>query len=162
MANPDLFYLSAEEYRDQTLAPALLNPLTDPAVEYLLLEIMVGIDAYIGAGWTTLDDEQEFIFPRYQDTDGDDNGIIPRPVALATRILADALLTRRSRGVLPHEIASESNLGISMKETVKAEPGYEWWPPEVFGILQSFRQVGGSFALSNPDGVLLAREQFNY
>lgn len=153
MANPELFYLSADEYRTQSTAQALVSPLTDEQVTALLLEIMVAVDGYVGNGWTPLDDGQEFVFPRYQDTDAGDNGTIPRPVALVTRVLADALLTLRARGVLPHMVASESSLGLTMKQTKQPEPGYEWWPPEAFAYLEQYRWNGGSFALSNPDGV---------
>lgn len=151
---PDMLYLEAEDYQDQTKAPTLVSPLSGEEVDEILLEAMTLIDAYIGDGWTPFDDEQEFIFPREQDEDSDGNAEIPRPIAIATRMIADAILLRRQKGVLPHEVASESNLGHSyQKHTRSAEPdpGFEWVPPDALALLQKYRRVGGCFAVSSDE-----------
>ena len=148
MTNPDVFYLSADDYRAQTLVPALVTPLSDDAVTSLLLEVMVDIDAYIGVGWTPLKDGQEFIFPRYQDTDPG----MPRSIAIATRLIADAILTKRSKGVLPHEVVSEGNLGhnYQKKATPQARAGFEYFPPEACAKLEPFIRSGGQLAVPDP------------
>lgn len=161
MTNPTYFYLTAEDYKEQTFVPAMVRDLSDDAIESLLLEIMAGIDAYVGPQ-VRYDSKQEFYFPRYEDTD--DAGInpfIPRPVSLATRIIADATLKRRISGVSPHELQSETNLGHSFtrKQTAMTEKGFEDWPPEAFRLLDQYRNNGGTLALSSPDGVLWSNEQ---
>lgn len=150
MDNPELFYLAEDEYRQQTLCPQLVEPLTDSAVDALLLEVMSAIDAYIGSGYTPYDDDQEFIFPRDKDIDASKEPFIIRPVSLATRILADALMQKRAYGVLPHEVASESNIGHEYtlkKTTTDIEPQFAWFPPEAITLLMPLRNVGGYFSL---------------
>ena len=135
------------------MVPTYVMPLTREEVESLLLETMTEIDAYLGFGWTPLVDEQEFIFPRDLDKDDDGIVVIPRPVSLATRHVADAILTLRKRGVLPHQVAAESKLGHSVtKHDRRAEPeaGFEHWPPVVFGLLQKLRQLPSEWAVSDP------------
>lgn len=151
MANPAL-YLSADAFRAKTQAPTLVTPLTDEEVEDLIIEAMIEIDAYAGDGWTPHDDAQEYVFPRLQDTDGEDNGTVPPTVALATRILADAILQQRSGGVLAHEVESETNLGHSYtkRRGAQAPPGYEHWPPRLFALLANYRSFGGQLALNDP------------
>src|SRR5947209_390827 len=113
LSDPDNMYLEADDYKEQTTVLTLVSALSGEAVTSLLLETMAEIDAYIGAGWAPLVDGQEFIFPRFRDTDSDGSAVIPRPVSLATRMIADAILRQRKKGVLPHEVASESKLGHS-------------------------------------------------
>lgn len=158
LSDPTYFYLTADEYAGTdttdgiTQVPTLVSALSSDEVTALLLETMAQIDAFCGGGWTPFEDDQEFIFPRYQDTDSDGNALIPRPVALATRMIADAILTKRSEGVLPHEVASETNLGhaYTRKQTSQSEPGFEHFPPEACGLLQQYRKTGGMFALDDP------------
>ena len=129
-SNPSTFYLTVENYRSKTQYPSLAGTsdvLDDDDATDLILEAMTSIDSYIGAGWTPFTDDQEFIFPREQDTDSDDNAEIPRPVAIVTRMIADAILQKRAtggkRGVLPQELSSESNEGHSYsKHTRTIEP----------------------------------------
>lgn len=152
MDDPSVFYLSVSDYRAQSAVPSLL-PTEDAAVKSLLLETMVEIDAYIGGGWARLDDDQEFLFPRIQDTDDAGDASIPRCVAIATRKIADAKLQKADAGILPHEIATESNLGHSyQKNTQRTEVrrGFEHWPPEVFAILEPVAFAGGEFAVPDP------------
>lgn len=162
MQNPSLFYLSATDYRAQTQQSALVTPLLDPAVESILLEVMVDIDRYIGAGWIPYDYNQEFIFPRDIDTDATSTPYIPRDVALATRLIADALLLKRSKGILPQEIESESKFNHSYtkrKRSIERDPGFEYWPDEAFSKLDHYRRTGGMFAVSNPDVLGYTRVQ---
>lgn len=151
MENPEVFYLSADDYEAVTTESALVDALEDEQVQELLLEAMVEIDSYIGEGWTRFDDDQEFVFPREQDVDEDDNPFIPRNVGIATRIIADAILKKRQGRILPHEVDSESRLGRSFtrRRQEAAESGYEHWPPEVFSKLQRYRQSGGELAVSD-------------
>lgn len=153
-SNPDVFYLSVADYRTKTQAPTLAEVFSDDDVEELLLEAMTSLDAYIGPGWTPLVDDQEFIFPREQDVDSSDTAEIPRPIAIATRLIADAILLRRpsggNRGVLPQEISSESNEGHSFtkrSQTIEPMQGFSWWPEDVFGLLQKYVRHGGVLAL---------------
>jgi hypothetical protein len=167
--NPEVFYVTANEYRGlaedgetvavtqlKTTVPALVSPLSSDEVTSLLLDAMVEIDAFIGGGWEPLEDGQEFTFPRCQDTDDDGAAVIPRAVALATRMVADAIISKRKRGVLPHEIASESKLGHSYsKHTRGSAPdfGFEHWPPEAMAILDRagfYRKIGGMLATDDP------------
>lgn len=162
LSDPTYFYLTADEYvgtgegeeavAGLTQVPTLVTPLSSEAVTALLLETMAQIDAYCGGGWTPFEDDQEFIFPRCQDTDSDGNALIPRSVALATRMIADAILSKRAEGVLPHEVASEANLGhsVTRKATQQVEQGFEHFPPAVFGLLQKYRKFGGMMALDDP------------
>lgn len=153
MTDPALFYLSAEEYREQTTAPTLVSSLSDSAVKPHLLRCMVEIDAYIGEGWTPYTDGQEFVFPRSRDENSAGEPEIPRAVSLATCMIADAILQQRNMGVLPHEVASESNLGHSFtKHTkrVETEKGFEHWPPQVFALLDPLRLNGGFLAVPDP------------
>lgn len=151
-SNPDLFYLEVDDYRDQTQVPALVSA-TDSVVESLLLEAMVLIDAYIAEGWVRYDDDQEFIFPRIQDTDDDEAPFIPRPIALATRDIADAILTKRSKGILPDEIQSETNLSHSYTKKSQAstiDSGFEIIPSSTAAILEKFRRIGGMLGVNDP------------
>ena len=158
-SEPEIFYLTVEEYRAQTTVPSLVGssdsgPLTDDAVESLLLETMAVIDAYIGDGWTPYDDDQEFIFPRYQDEDDDGAAFVPRAVSLSTRMVADAILQKRQKGVLPHEVESESNLGHSVTKRAlgsNIELPFSQIPPEAIGLLQRYRLNGGTFAIPQDD-----------
>lgn len=153
LSNPDTFYLTAEEYGQQTTVPTLVNQLPGNQVTSLLLETMAEIDGYIGGGWTPFDDEQEFIFPRCQDTDSEDNAVIPRPVSLATRMIADAILSKRVKGVLPHELAGESNLGHTYNKrqrTIEPPLGLEHWPPQAFVHLDRYCHHGGQLAVDDP------------
>lgn len=153
--NPEIFYLTADDYRTQTSVLSLVGSseapvLSDDAVESLLLETMSVIDAYIGDGWTPFDDDQEFIFPRYQDEDASGVAFIPRAVSLSTRLIADAILQKRQKGVLPHELESESNLGHSFtkKASGGATPlGFDVIPPSALALLQKYRLAGGQFAI---------------
>lgn len=153
MANPDTWYLTAAEYRAQSTVPTLFSSSSDAEVQSLLLEVMAGIDAFIGGGWEPFTDGQEFIFPRVQDTDDDEEAMIPRSVSLATRMIADAVLKKRQRGILDHEVASDTRLGRSVvkhKRSIEAEIGTEHWPPEAVLLLQKYKRVGGEFALDDP------------
>ncbi|QDT46168.1 hypothetical protein Pan258_01850 [Symmachiella dynata] len=160
-SNPDTFYLSVSAYRDKTQYPSLAGTsdvLSDDAATDLILEAMMSIDSYIGAGWTPLADDQEFIFPREQDTDSAGIAEIPRPIAIVTRMVADAILLKRpkggKRGVLPQEISSESNEGHSYSKhsrTIEPLQGFEWWPREAFGYLQKFVRHGGVWAVDQTD-----------
>lgn len=157
--NPEIFYLTEAEYRNQTTVPSLVGSsesevLTDDEVESLLLEAMALIDAYIGDGWTPYDDDQEFIFPRYQDEDASETAFIPRAVSLSTRLIADAILQQRQKGVLPHELESESNLGhsFSKKASGATTPfGFDVIPPTALGLLQKYRLGGGQFAIAQDE-----------
>ena len=158
-SNPDNFYITVSDYRDETQNPSLVGTsgspvLSDAQVTSLLLEAMVSIDSYIGAGWTPYADDQEFIFPREQDIDSDDAVEIPRPISIVARMVADAILLRRNtggkRGVLAHELASESNEGHSFSKharTIEPLQGFEWWPPEAFGYLAKYVRHGGVWAI---------------
>lgn len=169
MENPEVFYVTANEYQGlsedaqteavtllKTTVPALVSPLSGDEVTALLLEAMVQIDAYVGGGWEPLEDGQEFTFPRCQDTDDDGEPVIPRAVALATRMVADAILLKRKRGVLPHEVASESKLGHSYSKHARVsapEPGFEHFPPEAMAVLDRagfYRKTGGMLATDDP------------
>lgn len=162
-SNPSTFYLSVSDYRSKTQYPSLAGTtavLSNDDATDLILEAMVSIDAYIGAGWTPFADDQEFIFPREQDEDSDGNAEIPRAVAIATRMVADAILQKRpqngNKGVLPQELQSESNEGHAYSKrnrTIEPEPGFEWWPPEAFAYLQKYRRVGGVFGLDQTNDV---------
>lgn len=162
-SNPSTFYITVSDYRDETQNPSLVGSgeslvLSNDQVTSLLLEAMVSIDSYIGAGWTPLVDDQEFIFPRAQDEDTDGNAVIPRAVSTVTRMVADAILQKRptggKKGVLAHELASESNEGHSFsKHTRTIEPlqGFEWWPPEAFAYLAKYVRHGGVWAIDQTD-----------
>ena len=161
LSDPTIFYLSVDEYAGTdevdglTTVPTLVDQLSSEQVKALLLETMVEIDGYCGSGWTPFNDEQEFTFPRYQDTDDDGNPVIPRPVALSTRMIADAILQKRQKVMLPHEVESESNLGHSYtkrKQTQEAEFGLEHWPPQAFKHLEKYRRIGGTLAIED-DGL---------
>jgi len=134
------------------LVPSLL-PKGSTKCNAVLLEAMMQIDAYIGGGWSKYDDDQEFIFPRCQDEDSNGDPQVPRPISVATRIIADAILKRRQTGVLPHELQSESNLGHSYSRKNQGTPefGFEHFPPEAIALLQDFKQFGGTLALDDPD-----------
>lgn len=152
MSDPSTFYLSVDDYREQSSVPDLVDT-DDDVVKSLLLDTMVEIDAYIGGGWAPLEEDQEFLFPRLQDTDDAGDAAIPRCVAIATRKIADAKLQKAVSGVLPHEVATESNLGHSyQKNTQRTEVrrGFEHWPPEVFAILEPVAFVGGELAVPDP------------
>ena len=152
MDDPSVFYLSVSDYRTQSAVPLLL-PTEEAVVTSLLLDTMVEIDAYIAGGWTPLIDDQEFLFPRIQDTDDAGDALIPRCVEIATRKIADAKLQKADSGILAHEISSESNLGHSyQKNTQRTEVrrGFEHWPPEVFAILEPVAFAGGEFAVPDP------------
>ncbi|HEV7282301.1 MAG TPA: hypothetical protein VGN57_19015 [Pirellulaceae bacterium] len=151
-SNPELFYLTAADYRTQSTVQTLLQAKTNEEVESLVIEAMALIDAYIGSGWAPYDDEQEFVFPRTQDENAGET-FIPRRVALATRMVADSMLERRHKGVLPHEVASWGGEGHSYtkhKRTQEAEIGFESFPPEVYPLLDPYRRVGGYFAVGEP------------
>jgi hypothetical protein len=151
-SNPDVFYLSAKDYQKQTSVPALVEPLTGDAVTQLLLETMALMDAYVGSGWAPFDPDQEFIFPRSDDRADDGTSFIPRPVALATRIIADAILEERSKGVLPHQVVSESSEGHSYtKHYSSLEVGFEVIPPNAQVFLDKYRRHGGQFAVQEPN-----------
>ncbi len=151
-SNPELFYLDEEDYQAQTTVPNLVDPLSDDAVELLLLETMAVIDAYVGQGWTPYDDDQEFIFPRYQDEGDDGEPFIPRPVSLATRMIADAIMQQRQSGVSPHEVASETNLGhsYSKKEATPADAGFDFIPSTALALLEKYKRQGGMFGIDQP------------
>lgn len=152
---PEIFYLTEEEYRAQTTVPSLVGSsgspvLSEDEVESLLLETMALIDAYIGDGWTPFDEDQEFIFPRLRDEDDEGNAFIPRSVSLATRLIADAIVQQRKRGVLPHEVSSEGNLGHSVTKRERGaaiEVGFDVFPPNAIAILQKYRLAGGQLAV---------------
>lgn len=149
-SNPETFYLSAEDYRDQTTVPSLVTPLSDDEVTSLLLETMALMDAYIGDGWLPHEDDQEFIFPRSVDEDASGVAFIPRPVALAARMVADAILEERHKGVLPHMVASESSEGHSYAKhnrTVEPDMGFDVLPPSAIALLQRYRRMGGVWAV---------------
>lgn len=149
--NPEHFYLSVADYKAQTLVPSIVNSMSDDAVGSLLLETMALIDAYIGDGWMPFDDDQEFIFPRCRDEDSDGSPFIPRPVSLATRMTADSLMQKRQKGISPHEVASETNLGHSYtrkESTVESDIGFEDIPPSAIALLEKYKQGGGVFAVS--------------
>lgn len=149
-SDPELFYLEVEDYQDQTTVPTTIDAMTDDEVESLLLETMAVIDAYIGSGWAPFDDSQEFIFPRCQDEDDDGNAFIPRPVSLATRMIADAIVQQRQKGVSPHEVASETNLGHSYSKkdsVVSGDHGFEVVPPSACGLLEKYKRQGGMWAV---------------
>lgn len=168
MADPKLFYVMANEYEGlatdgsevktllTTTVPALVSPLSGDEVKALLLEAMVQIDAFVGGGWEPFEDGQEFIFPRCQDIDSSGKAVIPRPVALVTRMVADAIVTKRKRGVLPHEVASESKLGHSYQKHARGsapDPGFSHFPPEAMAILERagfYRHQGGILATDDP------------
>lgn len=144
--NPEVFYLSAEDYQGQSTVPNLVQKMSGEEVEALLLETMALIDAYIGDGWTPFDDDQEFTFPRDIDEDANGNIAIPRPVSLATRLIADAILEERQKGVLPHQVASEGNEGHSYSKYAKSletEQGFDVFPPSAIALLQKYRRAGG-------------------
>ncbi|PQO47377.1 hypothetical protein [Blastopirellula marina] len=153
--NPELFYITVEDYRAQSQAPTLVpsGDEVDEEVEALILEGMVSIDAYIGRGWTPYEVDQEFIFPRAHD-ELNGSAFIPRAVALATRKVTDAILIKRQQqgeqGVLAHEVVSETNLGHSYSRTqrkVEVPRGFEWWPADVFALLEPFVRRGGMLGL---------------
>lgn len=156
-SNPELFYLTAADYKPKTTVPSLVSALSDDAAEELLLEAMASIDAYIGKGWPPFEDEQEFIFPRSVDEDSSGDAFIPRSVAIATRMVADAILQKRQNGgkrILPSEVASESNLGHSytkVRSTVERPTGFQWWPEEVFAFLEPYVRRGGYLGLDETD-----------
>ena len=152
LTDPSVFYLSVADYREQTLAPTPISKLADSAVKSLLLETMARIDAYVGGGWEPFADGQEFIFPRSADEDDDGNAVIPRPVQLATRMIADAVVKKRQSGVLAHEVASESNLGHSYQRKTGSragEYGFEDFPPEAAKLLEQYR-LPATLATSDP------------
>jgi hypothetical protein len=149
-SNPETFYLTAADYREQTTVPTLITPLTPEEVTDLLLETMVLIDAYVGDGWILFEDDQEFIFPRSVDEDEDGDADVPRPVALATRMIADAILEERQKGVLPHQVASESSEGHSYQkhtQSIEVDQGFAVFPPSAVALLQKYRRVGGQWAV---------------
>lgn len=153
LAVPDI-YLTAADYRTQTTVPDLVSPLTDEEVEALLLEAMALLDAYVGEGWVPFTDGQEFIFPRCQDEDANGDPFIPRPVSLATRIAADAILEERHKGVLPHQVASEGNLGHSYaKHNRTAQPDlhFDVIPPKAMALLEKFKRAGGCLGVNDAE-----------
>jgi hypothetical protein len=150
--DPETFYLSAADYRGKSLVSALVTPLTSEEVEELLLETMVLIDAYIGEGWSPSSENQEFIFPRYVDEDVNGTAEVPRSIALATRIIADAILEERQKGVLPHQVAGESSEGHSYQKhgrIIEPQQGFELFPPSAIALLTKYRRVGGQWAADN-------------
>lgn len=150
-SNPETLYLSEADYREQTTVSPLVTPLTPEEVTSLLLETMALMDAYIGEGWTPFDQDQEFIFPRAADEDVDGNAEVPRTVAIATRMIADAILEEREKGVLPHQVAGESSEGHSYtKHTRQIDPqqGFDVFPPSAIALLTKYRRVGGQWAVS--------------
>lgn len=151
-------YITVKDYRAQSQAPTIV-PADDDVVEALILEGMVSIDAYIGLGWTPYYENQEFIFPRAHD-ELDGSPFIPRAVALATRKVADAILLRRQQqgeqGVLAHEVVSESNLGHSYSKRQRGADlptGFEWWPPDVFALLERYVRRGGMLGIDEVDAL---------
>ena len=151
-SNPETYYLSAEDYREQTTVPNLITPLTGDSVELLLLETMAIIDAYIGEGWIPYEDDQEFIFPRSVDEDSDGEPVIPRFVALATRMIADAIIEERRSGILPHLVASESNEGHAYSKharSIEPDRGFDAIPPSAQALLEKYRKVGGQWAVED-------------
>lgn len=154
--NPETFYLSAATYREKSTVPALVTPMAPEEVEELLLETMALIDAYVGDGWAPHDDDQEFIFPRSADEDVNGTAEVPRSIALATRIIADAMLEERQKGILPHQVAGESSEGHSyQKHTRSIEPtqGFDLFPSSAIALLAKYRRFGGSYAVHDPDVV---------
>jgi len=156
-SNPTYFYITVDDYRTQSQAQSYV-PAEDDDVTTLILEAMVSIDAYIGKGWTPYADSQEFIFPREQDEDSNETPFIPRPISLAARKVADAILLKRQKsgeqGVLAHEVASESNLGHSFQRKenkIDVPMGFEWWPRDVFGIIEPFIRHGGYLAIDETE-----------
>ena len=156
-SDPTYFYITVANYRTQSQAQSCV-PADDDAVESVILEAMVSIDAYIGKGWTPYASSQEFIFPREQDEDAAETPFIPRSISIATRKVADAILLKREKtgeqGVLAHEVASESNLGhsFSRKQNVIDAPlGFEWWPRDVFGLVQDYIRHGGYLAIDETE-----------
>lgn len=150
--SPETFYLSASDYQGKSTVPTLVTPLTEEEVEELLLETMTLIDAYIGEGWSPSDENQEFIFPRSVDEDVDGNAEVPRSIALATRMIADAILEERQKGVLPHQVVGESSEGHSYQKhsrTIEPQQGFDVFPPIAIAILTKYRRVGGQFAVDN-------------
>lgn len=154
-SNPDTFYLTAEVYKAQTTVSPLVTLLTEEEVTDVLLEAMTLIDAYIGDGWMPYDDEQEFIFPRSLDEDANEDPYIPRPISLATRMIADAILEEREKGVLPHQVAGEGSEGHSYTKhsrMVEPDSGFEVIPPSALALLQKFKRTGGQWAVD--DGMM--------
>lgn len=155
-SNPSLFYITAADYRAKTKVPDLVGAdddgaMSDDEVEELVLETMAMIDAYIGEGWIRNEDDQEFIFPRIQDEE-DNTPYIPRSIALATRLIADAIVSKQSGRMLAHEVTSETNLGHSYtkKDSSQAESGFEIFPPSAIALLDKYRRLGGVFGINVP------------
>lgn len=153
-SDPSTYYVTVDDYRTSTSVPNLVGPdnngpLSDDQVKSLILRVMVEIDGYVGGRGTPLEDEQEFIFPRDGDVDSSGAADIPRPVTLAAVAIADAILQKRERGVLPDEVASEGNLGHSYSKFDRAQRpvGYEHWPNEAFVYLEGFWAKGGELAV---------------
>jgi hypothetical protein len=107
--NPDTYYITVSDYSDTTAQSQIVSALSPDQKNNLILEAMTLIDAHIGEGWERADSEQEFIFPRTIDI----NPLIPRPITIATRLLADRLIVKQTKGILPDEMQSESDQGYS-------------------------------------------------
>jgi hypothetical protein len=157
LSDPDHFYETVANYKTLTQQSALVSVLTDGQVKALLLEAMSLIDGYIGRGWEPFATDQEFIFPRSQDQDSEGTAFVPRPVTTAARLVADAVMLRRTKGISPDEVQSESHLGFSYQKKqspIHNENGFAWFPQEAIALLEQYRRNGGVFGLDESDELL--------
>lgn len=154
LSDPTDFYETVDNFKTLTQQSTLTGALTDDQVKALLLETMTVIDGYVGRGWTPFTEGQEFIFPRSIDEDSSGSSFIPRSVTLATRMIADAILVKRSKGVTPDELVSETDIGYSYTKASQngnIDPLYSWIPKDALALLAECRRVGGYLALDESD-----------
>jgi len=142
-------YCSLADYKAESLQQSYVATLSDTQITNLLLDVQLHIDSYIGNGWTPFDEEQEYVFPREVDTDSDGNSTIPRAVKAATILTADSILVKRTKGVSPDEIQSESDLGYSYTKFSKVnEQSHSVIPKDALSLIDKYALgSGGVFGL---------------